>query len=279
MENEISPLKKYRRQPKIYATLPSKGKFYDATVVNNGDFTELPVFSMTANDEILFKTPDALINGQATANNIRSCVPSVLNPMQLVTLDIDYLLLAIRLATYGSGLSVNHKCKHCKHENSYDIDIQKLLDYYNSLEYKDQIQIENFVVKIRPLTYQEFSETQQRNIALSRALRIQSQKITDEQKRDAFINETLQQIATLTVEFIFRSIKSITVDGVEETDIVEIKEFLDDNDISFYNTIKEHIESQVEVWQMPTQNVQCEACEKEDKVAVRIDQSDFFVKG
>ena len=279
MENETSPLKKYRRQPKIYINLPSRGKYYNTNVVNNDSFTELPVFSMTANDEILFKTPDALINGQATAQNIKSCIPSILDPMNLVTLDIDHILLGIRMATYGPSLSVTSKCKHCEHENKYDIDIQKILDYFNTLEYEDTISIENFVVKLKPLTYRQYTEMQQRNTALTRALRVQSSRIKDDKEKAEFQNRTLQQIATIAVEFIFSSIYSITVDGVEETNKSEIKEFLDDNDITFYNQIKKHIETQVDQWNIPNQRVQCEECEKENTVIVRVDQSDFFVKG
>ena len=279
MENELSPLKKYRRQPKIYINLPSQGKYYGPGVVNNNSFTEMPVFSMTANDEILFKTPDALINGQATAQNIKSCVPSILDPMSLVTLDIDHLLLSIRMATYGPNLGITSKCKHCSTENKYDIPIQKILDYFNTLEYEDNISIENFVVKLKPLTYRQYTEMQQRNTALTRALRIQAPKIKDETERAEFQNKTLQQIATIAVEFIFSSIYSITVDGAEETNKREIKEFLDDNDITFYNRIKQHIEKQVNDWTIPDQKVVCENCEKENTVVVRVDQSDFFVKG
>ena len=74
MENE-SPLKKYSRQPKIYINLPSGGKFYNQDVLYGDTYTELAVYSMTANDEILYKTPDALINGRATAEAIKSCIP------------------------------------------------------------------------------------------------------------------------------------------------------------------------------------------------------------
>lgn len=279
MENEISPLKKYRRQPKIFINLPSKGKYYNSSVVNNNAFTEMPVFSMTANDEILFKTPDALINGQATAQNIKSCIPSILDPMSLVTLDIDHLLLSIRMATYGSTMSITAKCKHCETENKYDIEIQKLLDYFNSLTYEDELYIENFLVKLKPLTYREYTNFQQRNTALTRALRVQAPKIKDENERADFQNKTLQQIATISVEFIFATIYSITVDGVEETNKLEIKEFLDDNDISFYNQIKKHITQQVDQWTIPNQRVVCQECEKENTVSVRVDQSDFFAKG
>lgn len=278
MENEISPLKKYRRQPKIYANLPSGGRYYNDNIVANQAYTEMPVFSMTANDEILFKTPDALINGQATAQNIKSCIPGILDPMQLVTLDIDYILLAIRMASYGPNLTVNAPCAHCKEENQYDIEIQGLLDYFSNLTYEDQIVIDGFTFTLRPLTYKQYTEFQQQNIALARAIQIQAPKM-EEEDRKKFTNDTLLQIATIGVQAVLQMIYSITVDGVEETNKQEIKEFLDDNDISMFNKIKQHVESQVANWRIPNQQVMCEHCSKENSVAVRVDQTDFFVKG
>jgi len=278
MENEISPLKKYRRQPKIYANLPSGGRYYNDNIVANQAYAEMPVFSMTANDEILFKTPDALINGQATAQNIRSCIPGILDPMQLVTLDIDYILLAIRMASYGPNLTVNAPCSHCKEENQYDIEIQGLLDYFSNLIYEDQIVINGFTFTLRPLTYKQYTEFQQQNIALARAIQIQAVKM-EEEDRKKFTNDTLLQIATIGVQAVLQMIYSITVDGVEETNKQEIKEFLDDNDISMFNKIKQHVESQVANWRIPNQQVMCEHCSKENSVAVRVDQTDFFVKG
>lgn len=278
MENEISPLKKYRRQPKIYANLPSGGRYYNDNIVANQAYTEMPVFSMTANDEILFKTPDALINGQATAQNIKSCIPGILDPMQLVTLDIDYILLAIRMASYGPNLTVNAPCAHCKEENQYDIEIQGLLDYFSNLTYEDQIVIDGFTFTLRPLTYKQYTEFQQQNIALARAIQIQAPKM-EEEDRKKFTNDTLLQIATIGVQAVLQMIYSITVDGVEETNKQEIKDFLDDNDISMFNKIKQHVESQVANWRIPNQQVMCEHCGKENSVAVRVDQTDFFVKG
>ena len=52
-----NPLQKYFRQPKLYITLPSKGKFYPGGVFESTESGELPVFSMTAKDELTFKTP------------------------------------------------------------------------------------------------------------------------------------------------------------------------------------------------------------------------------
>ena len=67
-----NPLQKFFRQPKIYISLPSKGIFNKLGSIQ-GDFSNLPVYGMTGMDEILMKTPDALLSGETTARIFESC--------------------------------------------------------------------------------------------------------------------------------------------------------------------------------------------------------------
>ena len=73
MSDNTSILKKYQRQPKLYIDLPSQGKYYSEGSLTKHE--EIEVYSMTASDEIIIKTPDALLNGEATARIIANCVP------------------------------------------------------------------------------------------------------------------------------------------------------------------------------------------------------------
>ena len=50
---------------------------------------ELPVYPMTAIDEITYRTPDALFNGQAVVNVIHSCVPNIKNAWEIPGTDLD----------------------------------------------------------------------------------------------------------------------------------------------------------------------------------------------
>ena len=106
MQDTNNPLKKYFRQPKIYLSLPSKGKYYPPGALEMTESGELPVYAMTAKDELLFKTPDALLNGEATVEVIRSCIPAIKNPWMMPSIDSDAVLIAIRLATYGEKLEI-----------------------------------------------------------------------------------------------------------------------------------------------------------------------------
>ena len=49
-----------------------RGRYYPQDVYTPTETGEIPVLPMTAKDEMAFKTPDALINGQSTVDVIRA---------------------------------------------------------------------------------------------------------------------------------------------------------------------------------------------------------------
>ena len=84
-QQKKNPLASFYRQPKIYVKLPSKGEFYPPGSLDVSANGEYPVYAMTAKDELLFKTPDALLSGQSTVELIKSCIPAITNPWQCQT--------------------------------------------------------------------------------------------------------------------------------------------------------------------------------------------------
>jgi hypothetical protein len=112
------------RQPKIYITLPSKGNYWTEGSLEFTETGEFPVYSMTARDELLFKTPDALMNGQALVDVIESCMPNVKNAWDMPTIDLDTVLIAIRLATYGEYMNFVYKVPVVNEEEEYQIDLK-----------------------------------------------------------------------------------------------------------------------------------------------------------
>ena len=88
-----NPLKKYFRQPKIFVKLPSQGDYYPAGALDKSTTGEYAVYAMTAKDELLFKTPDALLSGQSTVELIKSCIPAITNPWAMPNIDLDFMIL------------------------------------------------------------------------------------------------------------------------------------------------------------------------------------------
>jgi len=119
MTIQNNPLKQYFRRPAIYLKLPSGGKLYALGVVNIPESGELAVYPMTAIDEISSKTPDALYNGTAMADIIKSCIPDIKDPWSINSIDLDAILIAIRAAAGGDDMSISSECPSCKEVAEY----------------------------------------------------------------------------------------------------------------------------------------------------------------
>lgn len=107
-----NPLAQFYRRPGTYITLPSGGRFYRKSpkVSETG---ELAVYPMTAKDELILKNPDALYNGEAVKQVISSVCPDIENVNDIPAADIDAILVAMRMTSYGDDmpLEVRHGCE------------------------------------------------------------------------------------------------------------------------------------------------------------------------
>jgi hypothetical protein len=105
------PGKKYR--------LPSRGVFYHSGELDDSVIDgEVEIFSMTAIDEITLRTPDLLYSGEAIDRVFKRCIPQILKPLELVSKDVDFLLTALRVVSYGNEIEVNHKCEKCAEKDA-----------------------------------------------------------------------------------------------------------------------------------------------------------------
>lgn len=149
-----NPLMPFARQLSVYIKLPSNGNFVDSSDYELSTNGEIGVTSMTAADELLLKTPDALLNGESISKIIQSCAPNIKNVQNLPNPDIDALLLAIRLASYGDEMNFSSKCPKCEHENLFAISLDASLANMDFLEAEYTVKLSNnVVVSLRPYTY------------------------------------------------------------------------------------------------------------------------------
>ena len=279
---EQNPLKKYFRQPKLFITLPSQGNFYPKGAIDFPENGELPVYPMTAKDELTMKTPDALLNGQATVDLIQSCVPNIKDAWQMPSIDLDLILIAIRIATYGENLDITTKVPNTGKEKEYTVDLRKILQQLSAPGYEHNIEINGMQVFLRPLTYKEFTDASLKTFEEQRIFRlVNDQNIPDQEKLSRF-SESFLKLTQLTVGMISKSIAKIVIDDTEVTDQRFIKEFIDNADKEFYNQITDHLELQKSKFQIKPMKVisepeeVAEGAPEEFEVPITFDQSNFF---
>jgi hypothetical protein len=114
-----NPLSKFFRQPSIYVRLPSGGKGWRPGSLNLPVNGEMPILPMTAIDELVYRTPDALFNGEAVTGVIQSCCPNIVDAWACPSIDLDALLVAIRIASYGHNMEIESTCPNCSEEHQF----------------------------------------------------------------------------------------------------------------------------------------------------------------
>ena len=271
-----NPLSSFYRQPKIYVRLPSKGKFYEPGSLDLSENGEYPVYAMTAKDELLFKTPDALLNGTSTVELIKSCIPAILNPWVMPNIDLDFALIAIRIATYGDKMDVGTNCPHCDAENSYDMDLTAWLDIFNNFIYNTDIAVDPLTVHVRPYTYKEVTKTALKSMEQQRIFQvINDDTLSDEIKLEKF-GASFLKLTELTVDVIADCITAIDTPDGSVSDKVMIKEFISNCSKDIFQKIQDHVVQMKELIEFKAQNVTCGECSKPFSLPVTMDQSNFF---
>jgi hypothetical protein len=273
--SQSNPLQRFFRQPKVYISLPSKGLYYEPGALI-GDYNNVPVFAMSGMDEIIMKTPDALFTGEATAKVIESCCPYIKNAKTMPSIDIDALLIAIRIATFGEKMSVSQKCQHCGEDNDYEVELSKLLDYFNGLKFVNAIAVsDSLTIRIRPLQYEEMSYVSIENFKLQKTL-FQTADLTDDNRQQQ-IDQIYKDLSELQLQLFLTAIESVQIEGMVVTEKVHIEEWLRNTERDTYKLIKTKLEENKEAWSMPPQLVMCASCNAENSITITLDQANFFV--
>ena len=278
-----NPLKAFYRQPKLYLTLPSRGNFYPEGAIEISETGEYPVFSMTAKDELSFKTPDALINGQSTVDVIQSCIPAIKNAWAMPSLDLDAALIAIRIATYGEMMSLSSTIPGIEEEREFQTDLRNILEGLLNVQFEDTVFAGELTIRLRPLTYKEFTQSALQTFEEQRVFNLVNNDDMSEEEKIVKFNQSFKKLTELTVGMIISSIVSIQVGEEIVTNPHQIKEFIENADKTFYKILTDHIDQQKKKFAIKPLRVQLDqedidkGAPKEYEVPITFDQSHFFV--
>lgn len=274
---------KYFRQPKIYIRLPSSGNFYPPGALELTETGEFPVYAMTAKDELMFKTPDALLNGQSTVDVIQSCVPNIKNAWAMPSIDVDAVLVAIRIATYGENMDVMVNIPNTEITKEYQVDLRHVLDKLCSASFEPIVQInDDIVLQLRPLTYRETTINTTRTLEEQRIFSIVNDEgMSDEEKVNIF-NQSFRRLTDLTVGTVSQTIAAIKTpeEVIQDRDI--INDLINNCDASLFKNVVNHLEEQRKRFNIEPFTAHATPEEIEDgapetfEVPINLDASVFF---
>ena len=270
-----NPLRQYFRRPAIFFKLPSQGNFYPEGSLDLPDNKEIPIYPMTAIDEITTKTPDALFNGTAVTDLIKSCAPNIKDPWDIPVIDLDPLLIAIRIASTGNEMSISSNCPKCNEENSYSVNLTNLLPKNQSNQYDTILDLGELKIKFKPISYKKIHEINMKQFEIQTWLK-NLENITDDDERIKVSNETMEKLKITTLLLVSEIIDSISTPDSVVTEKDFILDFLKNCDKATHDKIKNTAIELRKSSDLQPIKMKCMACENQYEQTLTLNVSDFF---
>jgi hypothetical protein len=273
--NEVNPLKQYFRRPALYLKLPSEGLGYAEGSLNLPENGELPVYPMTAIDDITTKTPDALFNGSAVVEIIKSCVPNIIDPWEVNGLDLDPILVAIRTASTGDKMEIETVCPACSEDSKYDVNLSMILAGFRAGDYATPTRLGDLVIKFRPLKYREINKANTEQFNIQRMLG-NLEAMPEGEEKITRGNELVKVIGEMTMQLIANTIEYIKTPEATVLDKNYIYEFLSNVDKKTYDEIQSVAFELRKSTENKPLDVKCIHCSHEFQQTFTVNVSDFF---
>ena len=156
-------------------------------------------------------------------------MPQIKDAWQIKSYDLDTLLIAIRIATYGETMDFNFTVPGANEQVTHSQNLPAILDQIKSTVIESEITLEDGLkISIRPLTYKDMTTASQQTFQQQKMYSaVQDSELPDDDKAKRF-NESFKALTELNTTILLKNISGITMqDGTAVNDPVQIKEFME----------------------------------------------------
>ena len=273
---DTNPLKQYFRQPAIYIRLPSQGRFWPRDSLDLPPNGELPILPMTTMDEITYRTPDALFNGSAVVSVVQSCCPNILDAWHMPSTDIDTVLVAIRIATYGHEMDITTQCPACSTEADYGVDLRGVMEEVSSPDYSQPLVIGDLEIWFRPMTYANINANNLQQFEDQKMLASMQEAEIDDATRARQLGEILKKITAITTVALAQNIATIKTPAAQVTETELISDWLQNSDRNMFNTVRDHVIELRRKSEIKPLHLTCGNCGHKHEQPFTMDMTTFF---
>ena len=197
------------------------------------------------------------------------------------TVDIDYVLIAIRIASYGHSMEFSHTCGSCREEHNYAMDLRHLNSTIHMPDYDTPTEERGLRIRFHPADYRKMTELNQTNFEISKTgQQIEAEGISQE-VRDTYVKTTMEKIVALGYGVVSDATTSIEI--IETGDIIDnrkfIEEFYQQIDSKLFNAIQTALGDKAKEANIKPQKAQCQNCGADIEINILFDYASFFVVG
>lgn len=242
----MSSLQKFYRTPKLFVPLASGNSYYDASVIEYTSEGEIGILPMTVHDEMALKNPDALLNGEAISNVLRNCVPTLKEPKLLLSIDIEALITAIRIASFGETTDVTFACPECKKDTEVSLNLKAAFHQMKMLPATNVVHLPSGLSAfLKPSDYEGDIISFKISMESKRLIAEIAKEDESSPDRADLVKQLYKNVASHTIDLLVRSITRLVCDkeGIDVTDKKEIADFLSNTSSSdiklISNAVKE----------------------------------------
>jgi hypothetical protein len=220
------------------------------------------------------------LNGQGVVDVIQSCCPNIKDAWKMPSIDVDFVLLNIRIASYGNSMDFDTTCPKCSEESSFALDISGLTNQVKMPDYNRLLEVDGLKIKLKPQPYFEVNRVSQVSFTEQQILRtINDETLPDEEKK-ARSDAYLKKLVDLNIEISANSTDTIeTEDGVVVSDPAYIKEFYDLADFKIMRQLQDRLTELNTESALKPISITCAACTNEYNMPLSFDYANFFDRG
>ncbi len=222
-------LKDYYRHKEIYVKLPTEGKWYTSNLNVNSD-NEIGVMPMNFKDEMLLSVPDSVYNGESLFEILKSILPDMEDPYEILMPDVDIILLASKINSNDGEMNVEAVCTHCQTQEQYSIKIVNILNQIKPVN-PIELELENgLIISFKPNSLKSMTANQIKVTEMANILSNFDQSAGIEQQR-AIFSESVERSAAANLILIADTIEYILLPSGEKiNDINPILDWINNSD-------------------------------------------------
>jgi hypothetical protein len=205
-------------------------------------------------------TGSSQVNGSSIVSVIQSCVPNIKNVWKMPAIDLDKLLVAVKIASHGDQLKITATCTACGHEDQPTVNLQQVLDQIISPDYNQPLHIADLKIHFRPPSYQQLNDNDQITLDDESVVTMLEDNDIDNQVKAEKVAELLQKVKSIATRVLSENIRHVETPDATVDSQEHIFEWLANCDQSVYMQIQEFIIKNKEQTEVKPAEITCSSC-------------------
>lgn len=255
-----NPLSHYFRKPALHVSLPSAGRFYPENAIDLIDNNQYPILPLTRQDEMIFMTATTQTNGSPIVSVIESCVPNIKDAWKMPAVDIDKLLVAIKIAAHGTKLDIVSTCTNCEQENNSTVDLQMAVELIESPNYDEPLRIDDLEIYFQPVSYRQLNDNNLSQFGEESLITMLTDNSVDEQVKSDKISELLGTIRKMATTVLSQNIQYVQLPNGRVDEQEYISEWLSNCDSKIYMQLQGQVIKNKELAELKPAEITCTNC-------------------